>query len=316
MEIAHACQVEVQELVYQEFDLMILGNKMSERCSFLLRNYTIQAQRILVLINNEVEEENRKLNPQLTPFKGLDLIEINPNEGETVVEYIETLANKLNHDELSILIDYSCMSMYWYASIINYLYLKEISCERINIYFAYTPVTYTEPRKQTFKQDLHVILKDPVFVNTEITKKALILGLGYDVERAEFMIQKIKPSTVYYFYSQPSIDERYTEKVLQLNDRLIRTSEPGKLFPFPMSDMDITVELLTKIVFDLRLSHKVILASFGPKLLTLACLLLFARFPDIEILSAGSEQNSVVGDVPINFPVIYKSVFLSDDSCE
>ena len=83
-----------------------------------------------------------------------------------------------------------------------------------------------------------------------------------------------------------------------------------------MLDMDKTVELLTKLVLDLRLNFQVILASFGPKLFTLACLLLFARFPDIEILSAGSEHHSQSDDGPINTPVVYKAIFLSDEKCE
>jgi hypothetical protein len=315
MEIAHACQVQVEELVNQDFDLIVLGNKHNDRSSFLLRNYHIRTQHTLVLIDTDDKKEIRKIDPKLPPVHGLDVLEISSNDGERVVEFLETITSTLRQNELCILIDYSCLTKRWYASIINYLYLKEISCERINVYFAYIPVSYSEPRKLAFKRDLNVILKDPIYINSNITQKALVLGLGYDVEKAEFLIHKVKPAIIYYFFSQPAFDERYTAKVLDLNNRLIH-NKTGNLIPYPMSDMDKTVELLTRLVLDLRLNYQVVLASFGPKLLTLACLLLFARFPDIEILSAGSERHSQSDGGPINTPIIYKAVFLTDEKCE
>ena len=316
MEIAHACQVPVQELTELEFDLILLGNQNNERCCFLLQNYSLRSGRTLVLINSDEPQEYRKLNPKLPPTHSLDIIELSALSGEKIVEYLDSFTNRLNHDELNILIDYSCMSTHWYASIIKYFYLKEIPCERVNVYFAYIPVNYLEPKKSSFKRDLHVILKDIDYTNPLISKQALIVGLGYDTEKTEFIIQKVNPTSCYFFYSQPSFDSRYTEKVLQLNENLIKKIEPGNLLPFPMNDMDATVEILTRLVLDLRLENKVVLASFGPKLLTLACVLLFARFPDIEILSTGSDNQPNLEDVPINLPVIYKAVFLSDEKCE
>ena len=41
----------------------------------------------------------------------------------------------------SFLIDYSCMSKFWYAAIINYLYLKRNKMRTIFVYFAYIPVS-------------------------------------------------------------------------------------------------------------------------------------------------------------------------------
>jgi len=316
MEIAHACQVSVQELVGQEFDLIIIGNKPNERCCFLLNNYSLRGNRTLVLIDAEESKQNRQLNANLPPSQSLDILELSPATGEKIIAYIESFTSRFKQNELSILVDYSCMAAQWYASIINYLYLKEIQCEKINMYFAYIPVKFLEPRKNSSKHELQVILNDPVYVNPAITKKALILGLGYSVEKAQFIIQKVKPAITYFFYSQPAFDERYTSRVLQLNDRLISSSEPGRLFPYPMTDMDFTVETLSRIVLDLRLENQVVLASFGPKVFNLACVLLFARFPDIEILSAGSDSQSNYEDVPINLPVIYKAVFLSDEKCE
>jgi len=315
MEIAHACQVQIEELVNQDFDLSIFGIKQYERSSFLLRNYRIKTQHTLALIDTDDQPDLRKIEPGILPESGLDLLEINSNDGERVVAYLEKFTGRSQADEIKILIDYSCMAQHWYAAIINYLYLKEIRCEKINVYFVYIPVSYSEPRKRAFKRDMQVILKDPVYLNSNITKKALILGLGYEMERADFLIREVKPDIIYYFLSQPAFDERYTAKVLDLNDQLIH-KRPGNLIPYPMPEMDKTIELLTRLVLDLRLNYKVILASFGPKLLTLACLLLFARFPDIEILSAGSEHHSHHDETPINTPIIYKAVFLPDEKCE
>ena len=119
--------------------------------------------------------------------------------------------------------------------------------------------------------------KDPIYINSNITQKALVLGLGYDVERAEFIIHKIKPEIIYYLFSQPAFDERYTAKVLDLNYKLIHNN-PGNLIPYPMLDMDKTVELLTRLVLDLRLNFQVIWRLSAQNCLLWPSLLLFARF--------------------------------------
>lgn len=259
MEIAHACQVQIQELINQNFDLIIFANKPTERSTFLFKNYSLRAARILTLINSD-SKEIRKEGRELNQSHSVDQLNISSTDGERIVEYIDSLTIRLKKNELTILIDYSCMTKFWYAAIINYLYLKEITCERVFIYFVYIPVSFSEPRKREFRRDLQVILKDPIYVNLNITQKALVLGLGYDMDSSEFIIHKLNPDIIFYLVSQPAIDEKYSTKVLDLNYKLIQ-NQPGNLIPYPMLDMDRTVELLTKLVLDLRLNYKVILAS-------------------------------------------------------
>src|SRR5664280_1552396 len=107
MEIAHACQVQIEELVNQDFDLAIFGVKQYERSSFLLRNYRIKTQHTLALIDTDDQPDLRKIEPGILPVSGLDLLEIASNDGERVVAYLEKFTGRSQANEIKILIDYS-----------------------------------------------------------------------------------------------------------------------------------------------------------------------------------------------------------------
>ena len=100
MEIAHACQVQVEEFVNQDFDLMILGYKPIERSMFLLRNYHIRSARTLVVINTDDYNDNKKDHSELFLRSGMEEIKISSNDGDRLINYIDVLAKRLKQNEL------------------------------------------------------------------------------------------------------------------------------------------------------------------------------------------------------------------------
>jgi hypothetical protein len=214
-----------------------------------------------------------------------------------------------NKESLNILVDYSCMTKLWYASIINYFLHTDLPYDNVSLYFSYTPSRFTEPKKP---KPLKIV--EPIGCSTHGIIKgkqlALVIGLGYEKDRAEFLRQALEPEETYIFYADPADDERFIEKVYVNNFRLIDKLHRNRVFSYPIRDLKKIDTLLTDLCLNLRLNYKIILAPLGPKPFALCCLILAARYPDIEVwrVSAGSSE-SVYNREPFGEPLIYRVDF-------
>ena len=143
---------------------------------------------------------------------------------------------------------------------------------------------------------------------------ALVMGLGYEKQRAEFLQKSVNPHETYCFYADPVHDDRYVEKVYMNNFRLIDSLHKTHVFAYPMRDMDKTDQLLTSLCLDLRMQRRIILAPLGPKPFTLLSMLQAARYPDIEVwrVSAG-KMESTYDRIPTGEPLIYRVEFGSEE---
>lgn len=95
-----------------------------------------------------------------------------------------------------------------------------------------------------------------------------------------------------------------------LNFRLIDKLHRNRVFSYAIRDLKKIDSLLTNLCLNLRLNYKIILAPLGPKPFALCCLILSARYPDIEVwrVSAGSSE-SVYNREPFGEPLIYRVDF-------
>src|SRR4029450_13259183 len=65
---------------------------------------------------------------------------------------------------------------------------------------------------------------------------ALILGLGYEKDRAIGLKDHLDPQLTILFYADPANDPRYVPQVLTVNGDLVREVGEDCLFTYPFSD--------------------------------------------------------------------------------
>jgi hypothetical protein len=116
------------------------------------------------------------------------------------------------------------------------------------------------------------------------------------------------------FYSNPAFDNRFVDEVVKNNEKILKKLDKEKIFKYPIKDLKETDALLTELCLELRLNHRVVLISMGPKPFTLSCLLLAVRYPDIHVWNITSAPNGIVYNrEPKGEPLVCKTHFTSHD---
>ncbi|KPK85474.1 MAG: hypothetical protein AMS27_07165 [Bacteroides sp. SM23_62_1] len=309
MELISTEQVTFNDLYISNFDLILAVSGYESRCTYMVEKIKLQNELKIVLAFEEKPDELFRLeNDSKYRQLGFQFI---PQSGNKCLdnEYLVHLVADQNKEALNILIDYSCMTKLWYASIINYFIRTDLPCNKVSLYFSYTPSRYTEPKKP---KPLKIV--EPIGCSAHGIIKgkplALVIGLGYEKDRAEFLRKAIDPEETYIFYTDPADDQRFTEKVYVNNFRLIDNLHRDCVFSYPVRDLKKVDALLTDLCLDLRLNYKIILAPLGPKPFALCCLILAARYPDIEVwrVSAGTSE-SIYNREPFGEPLVYRVDF-------
>ncbi|MFC2099143.1 hypothetical protein ACFLSP_05315, partial [Bacteroidota bacterium] len=208
---------------------------------------------------------------------------------------------------------YSCMTKPWYASVIEYFSHASLPYRRVHVLFSYTQSAFVEPKKPK-----PLRLAEPLGYGSHgiMAGKpvSLVMGLGYEKDRAEYLRKAVNPEETYCFYADPSSDKRFVEKAYINNFRLIDSLHKSHVFPYPLEDMKKTYRMLIDLCINLRLKHRIILAPLGPKPFALLSMLVGTCYPDIEIWRVGAGKlDSVYDRQPIGEPLVYSVVFGQDD---
>jgi hypothetical protein len=313
MDLLHTEQVSFDQVYLNDIDLVIGVSGYEKRSPYLMERIKLGNEKKLVLAFEErMDEMNRPENDRIFGDLGFEFVYISGNSGldiEGLLSYIPAR----NKDVLRILIDYSCMTKPWYASFIEYLSHTSLPYRKVHLLFSYTQSAYVEPKKP---KPLRVA--EPLGYGSHgmMAGKpiALVMGLGYEKDRGDFLRKAVNPVETFCFYADPTIDKRYVEKVYINNFKLIDSLHKRNVFPYPAEDLNRTSRMLTDLCIDLRLKYRIILAPLGPKPFALLSILIGARYPDIEIwrVSAGKLE-SVYDRIPVGEPMVYSVEFGRDD---
>lgn len=273
MEIKYGKQIDVNELKDKSISLFLFSGNHEKRV-FTAYNK--------VSGNNKIDkafillyEKSKK--PKLS---GVDSIVITSHS-----EIIELIDENLSSDngETNIVIDYSCMTKSWYYTIILYFKKKQLKHNKITCYFIYTPSKFSLPL--TPKPNTEIAPLPGKYIVPTDKPKALIVGLGYEQNKAEGIIDHLDPKECYLFYSKPALDERFV-KHLEINNSYLLKSR--NVVTYPLNDLLAIERELTSIYYLLRDEYNIIIAPLGPKPFTFVSMLMTIKYNDIDIWRVGS----------------------------
>ncbi len=94
---------------------------------------------------------------------------------------------------------------------------------------------------------------------------SLVIGLGYDEGKAEFLCDFFKPDDVYFFLPNPSFDSKYTEEAKLKNKKLLSKVMSSHLLHYNASNVEDIDDKLTALCLNLRLDYRTILISLAQK---------------------------------------------------
>ncbi len=315
MELIFAHQIGFGQIQGEEFDFFLAASGYEVRSTYLSDNVNIKAKQKIALGFDEMKNSPVRIkNDKVFRERGFESFELSAKDRQKLTDLLDRLFKGRKDEKLRFLIDYSCMSKIWYAAIIRYFIENESIISNLELYFSYTPAIFSEPKdiKPGRKISGPVGLLRP---NQATVKPcALVLGLGYEKYVGESLFNNLNYDTLCVFYSNPSFDNRYVSKVVENNKKLLDTVLPEKVFSYPIEDLEKTDSVLTSLCLELRLAYHVALIPSGPKPFTLSCLLLAARYPDIEVWDVRTYKETVLYDrLPVGEPLVCKTLFSNND---
>ncbi len=309
MKLTSTAQIEQIEMVNVRADIFLAASGYEARAIYALghiRPELIPAK-VAFGFTDRITPE-RQDNDRAFDRAGVLVVATSGDSGDTVLEVVQDLLGKCQGDEIQMLIDYSSMTRTWYAAIIKAILSVEDK-KRIASYFIYTPAQFGEPQEIAPNASVGPI---PGFCGLDIPDlpSALVIGLGYEKERALALVEYVDPAVCFAFYTDPALDQRYRDVVLRNNADLLSALPKDRICSHPLADMQWTGNLLLSLYSALRDDYRVILAPLGVKPFSLLCLLLTARYGDVDVwrVTAGT-KTAPQERKPIGPLLILKAVF-------
>lgn len=189
----------------------------------------------------------------------------------------------------AITIDISTMTRLWYAAALSELRSRSFDVPFV-VNFCYFPGVYKEDFVKGTPNE--VVGPVPGFCSLDAPEKptALVLGLGFDEERARGLQELLEPKRTVFlkvgeiFRALPEVSESLRAPTLGNAWR--------DAIEYPLQDPLTTFQLTESISRALSAEHRVILISLGPKILGLLFLLIGILRPEVSVwrVSSGSSQ--------------------------
>ena len=205
------------------------------------------------------------------------------------------------------------MTRSWYAGALEALGSVQ-NKKRVECVFSYSPAKFTSPREATPNSLVGPL---PGFCGLDVPDKpsALIIGLGYERDRALGLFQYVDPAIAFAFYTDPVLDPQFRDVVKANNTTLLNILPKENIYTHPLSDLQRTGDLLLSLCSALRDDYRIILAPLGVKPFSLICLLLASRFRNIDVwrVSPGTksppQEREALGRL-----LMLKTVFVHEES--
>jgi hypothetical protein len=312
MDIIHRHQIKFEELFSVKFDILIAACSSESRCNYLAQIPNIKAERKIALVFEENSDLlSRKVNEEIFKANLFECYQISAFSATEIIDVLRQICHSSECDQVKLLIDYSSMTNICYGFIINYLVFNNLDIHHLEVYFLYTPEDSIYKAIEVKK----MIKPAPVFFNRTLinTEKpvALVIGLGFNEEKIEFIVDFFKSINVLFFLPNSFVVADYSKLVRQQNENILKMAGKNNVYQYDASNIEEIDAKLTSICLNLRINYRIIIFSFGPKTFSLASFLLNARYPDIEIWYLPNNE-SIVDYKPTGVPMVYKAILTSE----
>lgn len=313
MKLTTNLQISDDQLSEVKFDIAYFSCGYEKRSIFIKSKYVINSK-----INNVLEfvNEDRLKTRENKLFydksQDCNFILLEGESDKEIITSLNKFFEEFERPEVNILIDYSSMTSIWFSSFLNYFncFFDNKKSIKVNLYYSYTHSKYTNPLKG---HDLTLSV-DPLdgFSNISIPDKptALILGLGYEKDKATGLAQYLDAES-YVFYSDSSYATEFSEAVKLENNVLLTEVKKENIFEYPILNLNVTVKLLHTLIVDLVQSHRIVLAPCGPKIFSLLCLIESIKVENTDVwrISSTKASKNAIDKEPDGKVSIYRVTF-------
>jgi len=306
MELSSIQHIEPENLSDIQSDLFIASLSYESRCTSIARQLECKTCRKIALsMEGQSKEYEYKDNLLYFQENGFEIIEVSGDKPQ-----MGDLLAQSSTEELKIMMDCTSMPQNWYYEIFSWFANNDhlpSACLRM----VYTMAAYVEegapPKVKKVSEFQNVKTK------TKKTKRALILGLGQEPNVSETICKIVKPDLLYLFYADPPVEQRFVEKVFVNNHEVINATHIRNLISYPINNGTAIYQSLIDVILPLRNEYSITLIPQGPKIFSIASILLQMGYPDIMISYPVFKKSQLRDRVPCGKPVVLDVLLESED---
>ncbi len=292
MKLRSANQIRLDEMTDSVFDLLLAASGFEARATYGSEKALAVAsfKQKVALGFPDRQTGSRQDNDKKFSKLGFELIQ---GDSSSQLPVRDVLTRALNESAgtssvFRVLVDYSSMTKTWYAAVLNWVRDFDSANFNIEVVFFYSCSSYSDPQSVAPNAYAGPIEGFSSLASPR-SPTALILGLGYQSDRAVGLVEYLEPDETHLFYTDPASSKEFVTAVLKNNKDLIDALGEERVFSYPYSNLRTTSLLLSSLALGLAKTHRLILAPLGPKPFSLLCLLLaYEHIDSIDVWRVGS----------------------------
>jgi len=308
MELSSISHIEHSELTDFEADIFITTLGYESRCTTVAKLLESSSCRKIALSRTDHSKDfSFSENKSYYLDHQFEVISV-----ESRIPDFETILQSVSKENLNILIDCTSMSPRWYFECFRWFYDCQESYAFVKLRFVYTMACYEEVTNLRKVTRIREFIKSEKR-NHQHKKTALILGLGHEENVSETIFKLAKPDVLYLFYADPPVDKRFVDKLFVNNHGLINETSIRNLIAYPVRNGQTIYQSLIDTILPLRTDHYITLIPQGPKIFSVAAMLVHFGYPDTAISYPVFKKPPAIDRKPCGDPVVLDILFEGED---
>lgn len=306
MELSSIQHITPENLSDFQPDLFIATLNHESRCTTIARQMEgISCRKMVLHKQDQIKEYAYQSNLHYFQDNGYEIIEVIGDTPET-----DALFMGRQSEDIKITLDCTSIPQQWYYHIFSW-FANDNHLNTARLRLVYTMAGYVEEGTPPKVKKTRAFIKPKA--NAKKLKSVLILGLGQEPNVSKMICKILKPDLLYLFYADPPVEKQFVEKLFVNNHDIIDSTPIRNLISYPVHNGQTIYQSLVNVVLPLRSAYTVTIISLGPKIFSIASMLLHMGYPDITISYPEFKRARLLDRVPRGKPVILDALFEGDE---
>jgi hypothetical protein len=204
---------------------------------------------------------------------------------------VEDALAEIQGDVVRVVIDYSSMTRAWSWSLLNLLHRLSQHRE-IRATLVYSPAQYSPPPTPTVITKFGPIEGLMGALEPPERPIGLVIGLGYERDRALGVVEYIDPAVTWAFQTAEGKLAEFAGAVAAANRELMAIIGKESVFRYRLDDFVGTAAAVNSLLQGATENYRVIVAPLGPKPFAIVAYLLSLSYPGVDVwrVSSGPES--------------------------
>jgi hypothetical protein len=291
MILAQCDELTRDSLQNSTLDLFIVACGYEERAVHVAQMLgTGPTRRVSLAFTEHQDHPVRRKNESILNNLGFDRIECSGEDVVTATSWLSSALPSAENQTIRIGIDISSMTRAWCGGLVRSI--SALPREHpIDVSFFYSPATFSPPVQRSVPP--RVLGPIPgVTSGLQLPDRpiSLVVGLGYEDDKALGLVEYLEPRSTWLFYTDPAADPQYVDHVKEANEVLLDKVGEDNVIRYKHTDMLFLVTALDSLLGGLVDHSRVVIAPLGPKPFGLIAFLLALKYEAVDVwrVSSGS----------------------------